>query len=86
MIDASILAYYGEDYLLVTNHRYIFRRFIKNYSNIIYRLIILFPFYSFEVMLGYIRILMFVEYEDLNLLVRGTVKLVKVQLFRSSVR
>lgn len=53
-----------------------FRRphLLSSKTNIFYRLIILFPFYFINMSMGYIRMLMFLEYQDLKLVFEDFVR------------
>jgi len=46
----------------------------RNWFNIIYLLLTLFPYYLFDLAYGYLRLLLLVEYSEINILILGIVR------------
>lgn len=67
-LDATLVAYRNDTGMLETRPSKIAARFFRNKWDILYRIIILAPLYLIDANLGYIRLLMFVEFDDMQFL------------------
>lgn len=75
ILDATLVAFLNDDHMLETRPKFIAKRFFSNKTNILYRVIIITPFYFVDPNICYVRIFMFSEYEDMQLFCKSFIKL-----------
>ena len=75
ILDAFFVAFYVSDVVLETRPSKIFAKFWSSKLNILYRFIILLPLYLISSEYGYIRLVTLVEYNDMQLVIRGFTRL-----------